>query len=125
MNIRAVVILRTAVCAFLLNFVGMIGSVSLVMAADASFHGLVTGTEGKPIRGAAVTAVSGNKSIGRFTDNKGHYEITGLQPGTFEVSVTAFGYARKSETREAAKAETQTLLCGPVRILPKSQWRNY
>src|SRR5712692_11590 len=104
MKIRAVVILRMAVCAFMLNFGGMIGSVSLVMAADASFHGLVTDTEGKPIRGAAVSAVSGSKSIGRFTDNNGHYEIAGLQPGIFEVSVTAFGYARKSETRDAGKS---------------------
>jgi streptogramin lyase len=60
-------------------------------AADGVIKGVVTGDDGKPVRGAIVKATLDTKSISRFTQTDGRYDIT-VAPGTYAVSVDAFGF---------------------------------
>ena len=46
-----------------------------LFAADATLRGVVTDASGKPVRGAIVKATLGPKSISRFTQQDGRYEI--------------------------------------------------
>jgi streptogramin lyase len=73
------------------------------MAAGSTvIKGKVTDTTGKPIRGAIVKATHDNKSISRFTQNDGSYEIA-VGPGDYALSVDAFGYGIKRATVDASK----------------------
>jgi virginiamycin B lyase len=69
-------------------------SSTMINAADAGFSGTVTNAAGKPIRGALVKASAGAKTITKFTQADGKYEIT-LVPGTYDVAVEAYGYDPK------------------------------
>ena len=72
-------------------------------AADAGFHGMVTDNAGKPIRGAILKATAGYKSVIRYTQADGRYEIA-LPPGSYSVSVEAFGFGAKRLTKDAGEA---------------------
>jgi virginiamycin B lyase len=73
-----------------------------------SVRGVVNDNTGKPVRGATVTAASGMKSVSRFTDSSGRYEIAGLRPGQYEVSVAAWGFGpRKSVQQISEDAEVR------------------
>src|SRR6202142_2995449 len=71
--------------------------------ADATLRGVVTDTAGKPVRGAIVKATLGAKSISRFTQQDGRYELP-VAPGTYQLSVDAYGYGVKFQTKDAAQA---------------------
>src|ERR1700690_3063741 len=71
-------------------------------ATGSSIRGIVTDGAGKPIRGARVRARSGIKAISRFTQPDGRYEIAVL-PGSYEVSVLAFGFAPKTQDKDTAQ----------------------
>src|SRR5690242_16072109 len=64
-------------------------------ASLASISGTVNDDSGKPLRGARVTVTSGYKSVSRFADAAGRYKITGLAPGNYTVSATAWGFEDK------------------------------
>ena len=72
-------------------------------AADAVIHGVVTDNAGKPIRGAIVKATAGGVSISRYSQNDGRYEIT-VPSGSYDVSVDAYGFGPKKQTKDAAQA---------------------
>ena len=58
--------------------------------------GTVKDQEGKPIRGATVTAENPNASPSTFTattDDRGRYSIIGLRSGTWKITATAPGFA--------------------------------
>lgn len=95
-------------------------------SAPATISGTVKSDDGKALRGAVVTVTSGNRSVSRFTDQAGHYAITGLAPGTYNVAVTSWGYERKVDSKSlAGKVEMSVALAPqwqPVRQLSSAQW---
>ena len=84
-------------------FVAMLCLATQLVASDAVIKGTVTDNAGKPIRGAIVRATLGNKSVTRYSQNDGRYEMT-LPAGTYSVSVLAFGFGAKSENKDATQA---------------------
>jgi len=95
-------------------------------AGDVTLSGTVKSDDGKALRGAVVTAASGNKTISRFTDASGRYTIPGLTPGGYNVSATAWGYERKVDTKDlSGKVELSFALAQqwqPARQLSSAQW---
>src|ERR1017187_4940070 len=83
-------------------FLVLIFLAAQVTAADAGFHGIVTDDAGKPVRGAILKASAGYKSVIRYTQADGRYVIT-LPPGSYSVSVEAFGFGAKRLTKDAAE----------------------
>jgi virginiamycin B lyase len=73
-------------------------------ASDAVIKGAVTDSAGKPVRGAIVKATSGIKSVNRFTQDDGRYDIA-VVPGTYDVTVDAYGYGVKRISVDTAKGE--------------------
>jgi virginiamycin B lyase len=75
---------------------------SVVAASDAVIRGTVTDAGGKPIRGALVKATSGYKSITRYSQKDGHYDIS-LPAGTYVVTAEAYLFASKRLTKDTAQ----------------------
>ncbi len=71
-------------------------------ASDAVIRGVVTDNAGKPIRGALVKATAGYKSITRYSQKDGRYEIT-LPAGTYSVTAEAYLYAPKRLSKDTAQ----------------------
>jgi virginiamycin B lyase len=65
---------------------------------------VVTDDSGKPIRGAVISAKSGIKTISRFSQNDGKYEIAVAEAGAYEVTVEAYGFAVKRASVDTGKA---------------------
>src|SRR3984885_8403709 len=72
-------------------------------ASTVVIKGVVTDASGKPVRAALVSAKSGIKTISRFSQNDGKYEIA-VAPGTYEVTVEAYGFAVKRASVDTTKA---------------------
>ena len=55
---------------------------------------------GRPIPGASITAIQGDRKIVTTTDESGRYEIEGLTPGewTLQVDMVAFAPVRRQRT---------------------------
>src|SRR5229473_1192913 len=70
-------------------------------AADTGFHGTITDEFGKPVRGAMVKAVSGYKTVARFSQADGKYDLA-LPPGNYSLSVDAFGFAGKRMAKDSS-----------------------
>jgi hypothetical protein len=45
-----------------------------------------------PIEGATIVILNAGANLGARSDQKGHYEITGVNPGRYEVKITCVGY---------------------------------
>jgi protocatechuate 3,4-dioxygenase beta subunit len=60
---------------------------------NALVRGTVTDDAGRPVRGAIAKATSNGKTIARYTDQDGRYQIPGLEAGPYEVSVNGYGFA--------------------------------
>ena len=71
-------------------------------ASDAVIKGVVTDSAGKPLRGATISVASGIKTVSRFSQKDGKYEIT-VAGGTYAVSVEAYGFAVKRMSVETTK----------------------
>ncbi len=84
-------------------------------AAASTIKGKVTDTSGKPVRGAIVSAKSGIKTVSRYSQNDGSYEIS-LAAGTYDVSVEAYGYAVKKVSVDAAKAGDTSFTLAPANL---------
>ena len=95
-------------------------------SAPASLSGTVRSDDGKPLRGAVVTVASGNRTVSRFADQAGHYVISGLVPGSYNVAATSWGYERKVESKALdGKTEMSFALAAqwqPVRQMSSAQW---
>jgi hypothetical protein len=98
--------LRTALLATSL----LAATPTLAQLTTATIRGQVT-TARKPAAGAAVTAVSVETgSISRATAGPdGSYVLTGIQPGTYDISFTAAGGAKVTHRVIASVGETASL----------------
>src|ERR1700688_1103674 len=85
--------------------------------ADSPFviNGVVTDSSGKPIRGAVVSAKSGIKTISRFSQEDGKYEIA-VVAGTYDVTAEAYGFAVKKVSVETAKAGETNFTLAPANL---------
>jgi virginiamycin B lyase len=89
---------------------GIFGTIVAVMtlsaplaAADSTIQGIVTDASGKPVRGATVSVTAGVRTVSRFTQADGHYDIT-VAPGSYDLVVDAFGYGIKRQPADTSKA---------------------
>lgn len=73
-----------------------------MFAADAVIQGTVTDNSGKPIRAALVRVSAHGKSVSRFTQANGHYEIA-VPAGSYEVYSEAYGFGGKRQTKDTAQ----------------------
>ena len=71
-------------------------------ASDITLHGKVADYSGKPIRGAEIRATAGGKSITRFSQDDGRYEIA-LATGKYEIAAEAFGFAGRRSTVDTSE----------------------
>ncbi len=58
-------------------------------AKSGGIEGTVTGPEGEPVSGMRVAIVRGTASypeIAPETDDEGHYNLSGITPGTYDVA---------------------------------------
>jgi hypothetical protein len=88
--------------AMLLSFWALLWISAPMFAADVVIKGTVTDSAGKPVRGAMVSAFAGIKTISRFSQKDGRYEIT-VAGGTYQVSAEAYGYGIKQATVNTRK----------------------
>jgi len=88
---------------------------AVASAAEAVIKGVVTDNGGKPVRGAIVKAALDIKSISRFTQNDGSYEIA-VAPGTYTVSVDAFGFGVKQMSVDTAKSGDTDFSLSPAAL---------
>jgi hypothetical protein len=95
-------IMRTSTRNFFWCFLAIPFLAVNLFGADATLRGVVTDAAGKPVRGAVVKATLGPKSISRFTQNDGRYEIP-VAAGTYQMSVDAYGYGVKFQTKDTAQ----------------------
>lgn len=84
-------------------FLAVTCAVTSSAASGAVIQGVVTDGAGKPIRGAVVRARAGIKTVSRFTQVDGRYEIA-IPPGSYEVSASAFGFVVKRQNKDTAQA---------------------
>ena len=83
-----------------------------LLGADATIRGVVTDTSGKPVRGAIVKATLGPKSVSRFTQQDGRYEIP-LVAGTYQLSADAYGYEVKFQTKDSTQPGDSNFVLTP------------
>ncbi len=95
--------MKTVACRMLWAFLAVICATASLAASTAEIRGVVTDSSGKPIRGAVVSAKSGIKTISRFSQNDGSYEIA-VAAGKYDVTVEAYGFAVERVSVETAKA---------------------
>lgn len=75
--------------------------VQLVMAQQSSLSGKVSDRQGKGIAKATVRVLNTLKAA--VADANGRYEIAGIEPGTYELELSAIGYATQSQTVTVGK----------------------
>ncbi|HVZ61873.1 MAG TPA: carboxypeptidase regulatory-like domain-containing protein [Terriglobales bacterium] len=93
------IVIRSAFCCFLATTFLVVS----LMGADTTLRGTVTDNAGKPVRGAIVKATMGDKTISRFTQKDGRDQIS-VPPGSYAITVDAYGYAIKRQTKETSQA---------------------
>ena len=113
MKIQSATLLSRILVAVLFTSIFVAWPSPAVAAGDAAIQGVVTDNSGQPIRGAVVKAASGGKTVARYTDNAGRYQIPGLQAGQYEVSVNAYGFGLAKQTKDTAQDEETSFKLSP------------
>lgn len=90
-----------------------------VWAQSGAVSGRVTGPEGTAVPGAAV--IVEGRVITAIADTRGVFRISGLQPGSYRLIITALGFA--DETLEIQIEAGESVLLGDVAIarLPRAE----
>jgi streptogramin lyase len=83
----------------------MIAAGHLAAVAETIISGVVTDAAVKPLRGAMITVTSGNKSVSRYSNNDGRFEIA-VPSGIYDVEVHAFGFGLEWQSVDTAKSST-------------------
>jgi len=95
------------------------------MAATASISGVVKDSTGKPLRAARITATAGNRSVSRFTDHAGHYQIDNLKPASYDIAAGAWGFEQKHSKKELSGDVKMDFALAPqwdVNRLTSAEW---
>ncbi|HYE74912.1 MAG TPA: carboxypeptidase-like regulatory domain-containing protein, partial [Blastocatellia bacterium] len=73
----------------------VLSSIAFAQTETGQVTGKVTGSDGKEISGATVTVVSVDTGAERnsTTNDEGIYVVPNLQPGTYEITIKASGFA--------------------------------
>lgn len=107
--------MKTAARNISLAFLLLFSAISPLAAATSVIKGVVTDSAGKPVRGAVVSAKSGIKTISRFSQSDGRYEIA-VDAGTYDVTVEAYGFAVKKVPVDTAKAGETNFVLAPANL---------
>lgn len=107
--------MKTVARKMLWAFLAVLCATGHAGAAAVEIRGAVTDSSSKPIRGAVVSAKSGIKTISRFSQNDGKYEIS-VDPGTYDVTVEAYGFAIKKVSVDTAKTEETNFSLSPTNL---------
>src|ERR1039458_6342995 len=78
-------------------FLAVICVTASLSAADTVIKGIVTDDAGKPVRGAVVRVSAGIKTVSRYTQANGRYEIA-VPAGRYEVAASTLGLSVKKTT---------------------------
>lgn len=81
-------------------------------AAGVTLHGKVSDNTGKPLRGVLVKAATKEKSISRFTQADGRFELI-VPSGSYLLSTDAYGYTTKRQTVDATQPQEINLTLAP------------
>src|SRR5215472_10300259 len=73
-----------------------------------SIQGFVTDSDGHPIAGASVTAVSPSQSAHSTTDGKGFFALLNLSPDTYSVTSSKDGYDSSTLSGLTVQADQTT-----------------
>lgn len=98
-------LLRLAVLALLV--VAFQGTWALA-GTVGSIQGTVTDSDGHPIAGASVTAVSPSQTAHGVTDSKGFFALLNLSPDTYAVTASKDGYDSTTLNGLTVQADQQT-----------------
>jgi Carboxypeptidase regulatory-like domain len=82
--------------------VALVCATAELSASDGMIRGVVADNSGKPIRGAIVKASRGDKTIARYSQDDGRYEIA-VPAERYQVTAEAFGYAAQRESKDTAQ----------------------
>jgi hypothetical protein len=103
----------------------VLSRLALAQAGEGSLHGTVIVSSGAPIPGASVTVEGSAGGQAATTNGKGEYNISGLNPGTYQVKITAPGFDSfqvqitvKAGTRSEADA---VLMAAPKPVEPAAE----
>jgi iron complex outermembrane receptor protein len=104
----------TSRCIF--SSVSLVAALLLVMQTtaladgNAGLKGTVTDPKSAVIAAAEIVAInaSGKKQQIK-TDSEGRYELTGLEPGSYRIEITATGFAKASKQVQLAAGESIAL----------------
>jgi uncharacterized surface anchored protein len=79
--------------------------------ASATLSGTITDPSGKPVPNAKVSVrkEAAGRAAEAETDSAGHYQISNLTPGDYEVSISAAGFATKAAKVTIAQGAQQTV----------------
>src|SRR5215468_5517283 len=96
---------------YLLAFLILLSSFSSGQSPQGALLGTVVDPSGARVRGASVTASARTFKLSRTvqTNAVGEFRIEQLPPGTYDVTVTARGFATQSGSVEVAVAATPTM----------------
>src|SRR5688572_26497343 len=74
---------------FIISFFSI--SIHAIAQSQGSISGIVlNGNTKQPVAGATVTVDGTNQSV--FADSSGRYRITGIQTGSYTITVSTIGY---------------------------------
>lgn len=94
-------------CLLLLALAGLANG-AVAQSPSVTLHGVVADPSGAVIPGAAITLKkTGMQPVTTKTDAMGGYEVKGLQPGTYTVSVAAKGFSVVSREVEVTGEQNQ------------------
>ncbi|HEY6348823.1 MAG TPA: carboxypeptidase regulatory-like domain-containing protein [Candidatus Angelobacter sp.] len=97
-------------CFVLLLVLPLLPGYALAQAPSITLHGVVADPSGAVVPAATITIKkAGMQPITTKTDGAGGYELKGLQPGTYTVSVAAKGFSVVSREIEVTAQQEQKL----------------
>lgn len=96
------------------------GALALLLSPSPSAQGMVLGTvtdpSGAVVPGATVTLLGPTAHRTKITDGAGQFALAGLSPGTYEVEVTASGFAKFEDDDLVVSAGQETEANAPLAI---------